>query len=231
MQTLSPQQVLQVRLLEMPVSELEQRVKNEMIDNGALEERLGTPDENESREEDLYDAAADGGDLEGEDGGLPIDDYRPAAELYPAAQPTANARDTLRYPVKIKPGEHIALNAADTTALKRVPGIGSGFARAIIRYRERLGGFYTPEQLLEIDNFPQASLTYFTADASACRKLNVNKLTLSQLRRHPYIGFYQAKTIIDHRRLHGPIHSLDDLSLYKDFTKETIEKLRNYLTF
>ena len=159
------------------------------------------------------------------------DDYRPAAELYPAAQPTANARDTLRYPVKIKPGEHIALNAADTTALKRVPGIGSGFARAIIRYRERLGGFYTPEQLLEIDNFPQASLTYFTADASACRKLNVNKLTLSQLRRHPYIGFYQAKTIIDHRRLHGPIHSLDDLSLYKDFTKETIEKLRNYLTF
>ena len=77
-QTLSPQQVLQVRLLEMPVSELEQRVKNEMIDNGALEERLGTPDENESREEDLYDAAADGGDLEGEDGGLPIDDYRPA---------------------------------------------------------------------------------------------------------------------------------------------------------
>ena len=77
-QTLSPQQVLQVRLLEMPVSELEQRVKNEMIDNGALEERLGTPDENESREEDLYDAATDGGDLEGEDGGLPIDDYRPA---------------------------------------------------------------------------------------------------------------------------------------------------------
>ena len=77
-QTLSPQQVLQVRLLEMPVSELEQRVKNEMIDNGALEERLGTPDENESREEDLYDAAADGGDLEGEDGGLPIDFYRAA---------------------------------------------------------------------------------------------------------------------------------------------------------
>lgn len=159
------------------------------------------------------------------------DDYRPAAELYTADKPAAYVRDTLRYPVKIKPGEHVALNTADTTMLKRVPGIGSGFARAIIRYRESLGGFYAPEQLLEIDNFPQSSLPYFTADASACRKLNVNKLTLSQLRRHPYIGFYQAKTIIDHRRLHGPIHSLDDLSLYKDFPKETIEKLSNYLTF
>ena len=39
-QTLSPQQVLQVRLLEMPVSELEQRVQNELMENGALEERL-----------------------------------------------------------------------------------------------------------------------------------------------------------------------------------------------
>ena len=62
-------------------------------------------------------------------------------------------------------------------------------------------------------------------------KLNVNRLTLSQLRRHPYIGFYQAKTIIDHRRLHGPLRSLDDLRLYKDFPPETIERLRHYIEF
>lgn len=43
-QTLSPQQVLLVRLLEMPVSELEQRVQNEMMENGALEERDGYAD-------------------------------------------------------------------------------------------------------------------------------------------------------------------------------------------
>ena len=159
------------------------------------------------------------------------DDYRPAAEAYAAELHEPYERDTLRYPLKIKPGEHIALNSADTSLLKRVPGIGSGFARAIVRYRERLGGFYKVEQLLEIDNFPQSALPYFTADASHCRKLNVNKLTLAKLRRHPYIGFYQAKTIVDHRRLHGPIHSLDELSLYKDFPPETIEKLRNYVEF
>lgn len=55
-QTLSPQQVLQVRLLEMPVSELEQRVKNELMENGALEERMGTtPDETARPDgDDLY---------------------------------------------------------------------------------------------------------------------------------------------------------------------------------
>ena len=54
-QTLSPQQVLQVRLLEMPVSELEQRVKNELIDNGALEESLGSPEDADTSSEDVYD--------------------------------------------------------------------------------------------------------------------------------------------------------------------------------
>lgn len=159
------------------------------------------------------------------------DDYRPAAEIYGKTQQPIYARDTLRYPLKIKPGEHIALNSADTALLKRVPGIGSGFAGAIVRYRERLGGFYNVGQLLEIDNFPESALPYFTADASRCRRLNINKLTLNQLRRHPYISFYQAKTIVDHRRLHGPIKSLDELRLYKDFTPEVIEKLRNYVEF
>ena len=159
------------------------------------------------------------------------DDYRPAAEAYPAEPRPAYVRDTTRYPLKLKPGQHVALNTADTALLKRVPGIGSGFARAIVRYRERLGGFYSTAQLMEIGNFPQSALPYFTADPSLCRKLNVNRLTLSQLRRHPYIGFYQAKTIIDHRRLHGPLRSLDDLRLYKDFPPETIERLRNYIEF
>lgn len=80
-QTLSPQQVLQVRLLEMPVSELEQRVKNELIDNGALEESLGSPEDANTSSEDVYDgtdAESVGSETSGLDGGLPSDEYRPA---------------------------------------------------------------------------------------------------------------------------------------------------------
>ncbi len=81
-QTLSPQQVLQVRLLEMPVSVLEQRVKNELIDNGALEECLGSfEDADASSPEEAYageDAGTDGDETAGLEGGLPSDEYRPA---------------------------------------------------------------------------------------------------------------------------------------------------------
>ena len=48
-------------------------------------------------------------------------------------------RDTL---VKYLLGTVISLNSADTTELKKIPGIGSSIARMIVNYRERLGGFF-----------------------------------------------------------------------------------------
>lgn len=159
------------------------------------------------------------------------EDYQPSADIYATVAEQRPPRDTIRYPLKLKQGERISLNAADTTLLKRVPGIGSGFARAIVSYRERLGGFYSTAQLNEISGFPPEALPYFTADGSECRKFNINELPLSELRRHPYIRFYLAKTIIEHRRTHGDIHSLDELSLYRDFTPEVIERLKHYVRF
>ena len=144
------------------------------------------------------------------------------------------ARDSFipRYPIKIHAGEHIVLNTADTTALKTVPGIGPYYARRIVNYRQRLGGYYRTEQLLEIEGFPESALSYFSiADDAMVRKLNVNRLSLDELRRHPYIGFYRAKQIVDFRRIHGRISSLSELSLSKDFTPEVIERLEHYVEY
>ena len=140
-------------------------------------------------------------------------------------------RDTVRYPVKIRVGEHIDLNSSDTTMLKKVPGIGSYFARKVVAYRERLGGFFSTDQLFEIEGFPEEAADFFTCDGSAVRKFNVNRLSQSQLRRHPYISFYQAKAITDYRRLKGPLRSLDDLRLLPDFTQEAIDRLSPYVEF
>jgi DNA uptake protein ComE-like DNA-binding protein len=63
------------------------------------------------------------------------------------------------------------------------------------------------------------------------RKLQVNNLTLNELRRHPYLNFYMAKAITDYRRLHGPLKSLQDLRLSKDFPPEVIKRLEPYVDF
>lgn len=156
-------------------------------------------------------------------------DYAPAAALAPPRE--EYVRDTVRYPVKLQPTEHITLNGADTTLLKKVPGIGSGFARRIVSYGQCLGGYYKVEQLREIEGFPEEALSYFVLGNPQIRKINVNKLSLNQLKTHPYISFFQAQAIIDYRRLKGPLKSIDDLRLHKDFPPEAIERLRPYLEY
>jgi DNA uptake protein ComE-like DNA-binding protein len=135
------------------------------------------------------------------------------------------------YQVKIRPGEHVVLNTADTTILKTVPGIGPYFARKVVEYGQRLGGYVSVDQLDEIEGFPLDAKDYLTVEGASPRKLNVNSLTLNELRKHPYLSFYQAKAITDYRRLHGPLKSLQDLRLSKDFPPEAIKRLEPYVDF
>ena len=156
-------------------------------------------------------------------------DYLPASTLVGEGQ--RPIRDTLRYPVKLQENEHVVLNTADTTQLKKVPGIGSYYASEIVRHGQRLGGFVSVDQLDEIEDFPKDSKQYFVIAHAHPKRLNINRLTLQQLRRHPYVNFYQAKAITDYRRLHGDIKSLNELRLCKDFTDEAIRKLEPYIEY
>ena len=159
-------------------------------------------------------------------------DYRPASELPLSREVVTPAtRDTLRHSVKLRQGEHIALNLSDTTLLQRVPGIGSAYARAVVNYRNRLGGFHDVSQLLEISGFPESALPYFQVSDEGVKKLKVNKLTLSQLRQHPYINFYMARAICDFRRLNGPLTSLSQLRNNRDFPPEVIRRLEPYIEY
>lgn len=156
-------------------------------------------------------------------------DYLPASTLVGKRQQVE--RDSLRYPVKIQENERVVLNTADTTQLKKVPGIGSYYASEIIRHGQRLGGFVSVDQLDEIENFPKDAKQYFVIANAHPKQLNINKLTLQQLRRHPYVNFYMAKAITDYRRLHGNIKDLNELRLSKDFTDEVIRRLEPYIEY
>lgn len=159
------------------------------------------------------------------------DEYKPAAEVYGRTDAVRSGRDTLRYPVKLQPGQYVTLDDADTASLRKVPGIGRYYASRIVRYRNELGGYVSVAQLSEIEGIPEAALSYFRVTGGAVRKLNLNRLTLNELKHHPYINFYQARRIIDYRRLKGPLHSIDDLRPLKDFSQRDIERLRPYVEF
>lgn len=135
--------------------------------------------------------------------------------------------DTYKYPE----GTLVDLNGADTTELKKIPGIGSGIARTIVAYRHRLGGFYDTAQLKEVKYINEDMLKWFTLGNTPIHRINANKAGLDKLRSHPYMNFYQAKVIIEYRRKKGKLKSLSQLSLYEEFTEKDLERLSHYLVF
>lgn len=161
-------------------------------------------------------------------------DYQPYTSRGYQNVPYGEAPDSVpgrRFPAKLRQGERIDLNDADTVLLLKVPGIGSYFARQIVRTRKMLGGFYSVRQLLEIQDMPEEALPYFEVNPAKVHRLNVNKLSLVELRRHPYINYYQAKAIVDYRRLYGEIHDMGQLKLMKYFTPDDFERLRHYIEY
>ena len=120
---------------------------------------------------------------------------------------------------------------ADTMELKKIPGIGSVIARNIVAYRQRLGGFYDLEQLLEVRFFTPELLEWFVLGDTPVNQLRINRESLDKLRAHPYLNFYQAKIIVEHRKKRGEIKSLSQLSLYEEFTEKDLKRLSAYFSF
>ena len=139
--------------------------------------------------------------------------------------------DSLQKPFKYPEGTLVDVNTADTTELKKIPGIGSGIARRIVAYRNRLGGFYTLEQLNEVEFVTADLLKWFKLEGDSVRKLPINRVGLDKLRAHPYINFYQAKVIVEYRRKKGEIKSLSQLALYEEFTEKDLKRLSAYISF
>lgn len=137
--------------------------------------------------------------------------------------------DTLFY--KYEEGTVVDVNVADTAELKKIPGIGSGIARTIVAYRQRLGGFYDLEQLKEIEWVDEEMMKWFVLGQQTIERIQVNKAGLDKLRSHPYINFYQAKVIVEYRKKKGKLKSLSQLSLYEEFTEKDLERLSHYLQF
>ena len=134
-------------------------------------------------------------------------------------------------PAKYPAGTVVELNRADTTELMRIPGIGSAIARLIVGYRQRLGGFYTLGQLEEINLNPEPLRPWLRIDTTAIRRLNLNRVSIDRLRRHPYFSFYQAKIIVERRKKHGPLRNLKAFALYEEFTPADFERQQHYICF
>ena len=136
---------------------------------------------------------------------------------------------------KSKPKELIIieLNSADTFELQRLKGIGSSFAKRIVRYRERLGGYTDKSQLMEV--FGMDTVRYnevkgnLIANKDSIHKININNVTFKDLMKHPYFPFGITKSIILYRKDHKLFKNIGELKSIQGINDSIYAKLKVYV--
>lgn len=152
---------------------------------------------------------------------------------YVSIPPSAN-----QYEKKIYPKREpiiVDINTADTLELDKIRGVGPAFARRIAKYRERLGGFYSKEQLFEVFGVDTPKFNeikdQIKIDIEVIKKININTAEFDDLKRHPYLSFKQMNAIIQYRKQHGLYKSIADLNKVLILTPQIIQRIEPYLSF
>jgi competence ComEA-like helix-hairpin-helix protein len=138
------------------------------------------------------------------------------------------------YKTNKRPVSTVDINEADTSTLIALPGIGSKLANRIIGFRDKLGGFYSVEQMREVYGIPDSTFQkiqpYLKCEGLQVERININTAELETLRSHPYIKWNVANAIVNYRQQHGSYTNPNDLIRIEIITAELLQKLAPYLT-
>ena len=127
----------------------------------------------------------------------------------------------------------IDVNTADTSEFISLPGIGSKLAARIVNFREKLGGFYSIEQIRETYGLPDSTyqkIKPYLRSAHPVKRINLNSATMDDLKTHPYIRYNIANAIVAYRNQHGEFSNVADLKKIMLITDEVFQKIEPYLT-
>jgi competence ComEA-like helix-hairpin-helix protein len=125
-------------------------------------------------------------------------------------------------------------NSDDTAAFIALPGIGAKLAARITNFRDKLGGFYSVDQIGETYGVPDSTFQkikpYLSVDAAAVRKININTATKDELKTHPYIRWNLANAIVEYRNQHGVFKSVEEIKNIVLIDDATYNKIKFYLS-
>ncbi len=127
----------------------------------------------------------------------------------------------------------IELNSADTNSLKSLNGIGSVFAKRIIKFRDALGGFVRKEQLLEVYGIDAEKLQAISPkveiDISKVKRININTASVDDLRKHPYLNKKVAVSIFSRRISKGDFKDVQEVKELNFVSDSLYNKIAPYL--
>jgi competence protein ComEA len=127
----------------------------------------------------------------------------------------------------------IDINTTDTTALIRLPGIGSKLAQRILAFRDKLGGFYSINQVAEVYGLPDSSFQKIKPQLQLLttpKTYNINTATIDELKQHPYFKWNLANALVQYRNQHGNYKAITDIKNIMIIDEATFTKISPYLS-
>ena len=129
----------------------------------------------------------------------------------------------------------IELNAADSSQLVALPGIGSKLAPRIIRFRERLGYFVEVEQLKSVYGLSEENYQRFQAYLTVSAPTNPTKKDLNTATSRSLIylsGIDQewANAFLNYRKKLGRFTRWEEVDAFDQSTEQSSRMLRAYFT-
>lgn len=128
----------------------------------------------------------------------------------------------------------IDINTADSTTWVALNGIGPGFAKRIITYREKLGGFFQVDQLKEVYGLDSIWVNENKAilkiGSGVYRFLKINQVEWKDFR-HPYLPYGQSKVVLAYRKQHGPLKDFETLQQIQLLDQVAWRRLKPYVSF
>lgn len=152
-------------------------------------------------------------------------EYKPVSHQNPGA--TAPKTEYKKRAVAID------VNNADTTAFQSLYGIGSKLAARIVNFRNKLGGFYSIEQVGETYGVPDSTFIrikpFLQLNPATLLQLDLNQATYNELNAHPYISSKLAYLIMKYRKDQGAFKSIETLNELVAQTNDSFEKIQHYV--
>jgi len=128
----------------------------------------------------------------------------------------------------------IDINTADSAAWVALNGIGPGFAKRIMTYREKLGGFYQVDQLKEVYGLDslwvKENKALLKVGAGVYRFLAINQVEWKDFK-HPYLPYGQSKVVLAYLKQHGVLKDFEALEKIQLLDLVAWRRLRPYLSF
>ena len=128
----------------------------------------------------------------------------------------------------------IDINLAVKEDLKTINGIGEKLSERIIKYRSKLQGFSTPDQLYEVwglgaEVVVKVLLVFKVVRLPNIQKINVNTATFKELLKNPYIDYELCKKIFNYKDEVAEIQDISELKNIIGFPLDLYDRIVLYL--